>query len=56
MTNFEVIPLNYSNSQIDEVPCQQARREAERLNPIEIKRLDPVARAEFDPTTTFPSE
>ncbi len=56
MTNFEVIPYERLNSQIEEVPCQEAWREAAQMKPIEIKRVDPAARAELDPTTTFPSE
>ena len=56
MTNFEVIPYERSNSQIEEVPCQQAQREAAHMKPIEIKRVDPAVRAELDPATNFPSE
>jgi hypothetical protein len=56
MTNYEVIPFQRLNSQIEEVSCQEAQREAANLKPIEIKRVDPTARAELDPTTTFPTE
>ncbi|HEY1992901.1 MAG TPA: hypothetical protein VGG81_00770 [Edaphobacter sp.] len=56
MTNFEVIPYERLNSQIEEVPCQQAQRESAHLKPIEIKRVDPAVRSELDPATTFPSE
>ena len=56
MTNFELIPYGRLNSQMEEVPCQQVQREAEHMKPIEIKRVDPAARAEFNPTTVFPSE
>ena len=56
MTNFEVIPYQRLNSQIEEVPCQQAQREAARLKPIEIKRVDPAVRTELDSATTFPGE
>ena len=56
MTNFELIPLERLNSQIEEVPCQQAQREAAHMKPIEIKRVDPSVRIELDPVTTFPSE
>jgi hypothetical protein len=44
------------DNQIEEIPCQQARREAAHLRPIEIKRVDPAVRAELDPQTTFPGE
>lgn len=56
MTNFEVIPFQWLNSQIEEFPCQQAQREAAHMKPIEIKRVDPAVRAELDPATTFPSD
>jgi hypothetical protein len=56
-TNLEVIPFGaWLNSQLDEVPCQQAQREAAHMKPIETKRVDPAARAELDPTTTFPND
>ena len=55
MTNFELIPFERLNSQIEEVPCQQAQREAAHMKPIEIKRVDPSVRVELDPVTTFPS-
>jgi len=44
------------DNQIEEVPCQQAQREAEHLKPIEIKRVAPAGRAELDSQTTFPGE
>lgn len=37
------------DNQIEEVPCQRAQREASHLKPVEIKRVDPAVRAEFDP-------
>lgn len=54
MMNLEV--YGQWENQIEEVPCQRAQREAAHLKPIEIKRVDPATRAEFDPATTFPSE
>jgi len=56
MTNFEVIPYERLNSQIEEVPCQQAQREAGHMKPIQIKRVETAVRAELDPATTFPGE
>jgi len=56
MTNFEVIPIAWLNSQIEEVPCQQAQREAAHMKAIDIKRVDPAVRTELDPTTNFPSD
>lgn len=56
MTNLEVFPFQWLNSQIEELPCQQAQRDAAHMKPIDIKRVDPAVRAELDPTTTFPSD
>jgi hypothetical protein len=53
MINLEVY-AQWDN-QTEEVPCQQAQREAAHLKPIETKRVDPAVRAELDPATTFPS-
>lgn len=44
------------DNQIEEVPCERAQREAAHLKPIELKRVDPAARAELDSATTFPIE
>ena len=41
---------------IEEVPCQRAQREAAHLKPIDIKRVEPAVRTEFDPRTTFPGD
>ena len=43
-------------NQIEEIPCQQAQREAAHLKPIETRRVDPAVRAQFDTTTTFPAQ
>lgn len=42
-------------NQIEEIPCQKARREAADLKPIDIERVDPAMRTEVDTATTFPS-
>jgi hypothetical protein len=36
------------DNQMEEVPCQQAQREAAHLKPVEVKQVDPAVRAEFD--------
>ena len=54
MMNLEV--YGQWENRIEEVPCQQAQRETAHLKPIEIKRVEPAARAEFDPATILPSE
>ena len=43
-------------NQIEEIPCQQAKREAAHLKPIETKRVDPAVRTQFDTATTFPDD
>lgn len=55
MTNFEVIPYERLNSQIEQVSCEQARREAAQMKPIDIKRVDPAVRPQLDAATTFPA-
>ena len=52
MINLGVI--SQWKNQIEEVPCQQAAKEAAHLKPIEIKRVEPAFRAQYDPATTFP--
>jgi hypothetical protein len=44
------------DNRIEEVPCQQAAREAGDLKPIDLKQVDPAALTELDPRTTFPGE
>lgn len=48
--------LSIWENQIAEVPCELARREAAHLKPINIKRVDPAVRAEFDTAPIFPGE
>jgi hypothetical protein len=43
-------------NQIKGVPCHGAQGEAAHLKPVEMKRVDPATRAEFDPATTFQAE
>jgi len=54
MTNPEVVPFEWLDSQIEEVPCGRAAQEAAGMKPIDIKRVDPAVRAELDSATTFP--
>lgn len=51
MMNLEV--YGQWENWIEEVPCERAQREAAHLKPIEIKRVEPAVRAEFDPAKTF---
>lgn len=41
-------------NQMEEVPCEQAQKEAAHLKPIEIKRVDPTVRSEVDQAKNFP--
>jgi hypothetical protein len=54
MTNFEVIPFQRVNSQMEEVPCEQAAAEAAHLKPIDLKRVDPSVQSEVDSGPAFP--
>lgn len=56
MTNLEVFPFQWLNSEIREVPCRRAEGEAAHMKPIDIKRVDPAVRAELDPAATFPGD
>ena len=39
---------------IEQVPCQQAAKEATHLKVIDLKHVEPAARTQLDPATTFP--
>jgi hypothetical protein len=54
MSNLAGIYLE--KNYIEEVPCQQAQREAAHLKPIEAKRVPAPARTRLDPATSFPNE
>jgi hypothetical protein len=49
-----VLPVSWTTSKIDEVPCDQALREAAKTKPLESKRVDAPVRAEVDATAAFP--
>jgi hypothetical protein len=55
VTNYELVPLATKNSQMNEVSCEQARREVAHMKPIDIDRVDPAVRSEFDSNPVFPS-
>ena len=50
-----LLPVAYLDSQIEQVPCQQALQEAGGVKPIEMKRVDPGARTKLDNATSFPA-
>lgn len=53
MINIAGVYAQWEN-QIEEVPCQQAQREAAHLKPLDLKRVDPAVRPQFDSQKTFP--
>jgi hypothetical protein len=55
MRNIEVLPVTWVNSQIEEIPCTDAQREAAHMKPIEIKWVAPAVRSELDLATSFPN-
>lgn len=52
--NLEI--FGWWNNQIEEVPCQRAQPESVHLKPLDIKRVDPAVRAEFEGEMTFLGE
>lgn len=54
MMNLDVY-VQWEN-RIEEIPCERAQREAAHLKPLDIKRIDPAVRAEFDSATAFPGK
>lgn len=51
-----VVPLMGIKGVIDEVGCEQAFHEAGESKPLNIKRVDKIARGELDASTSFPKE
>jgi hypothetical protein len=51
-----LVPVMYVNSQIEQVSCQQASKEAGSYKPIDLKRVDPAVRAELENSSSFPKE
>ncbi len=47
-------PVAYVDSQIEQVSCQQALKEAESYKPIDLTRVDPVAQTKLDSSPSFP--
>lgn len=48
-----LVPVAYVDSQIEEVSCQQALKEAGNFKPIDTKRIDPAVRTELESSTSF---
>ncbi|MGC2621293.1 MAG: hypothetical protein WA414_19775 [Acidobacteriaceae bacterium] len=49
-----VLPVAWVTSKIEEVPCDQATKEAAKTKPLESKRVDAPVRAEVDASPAFP--
>jgi hypothetical protein len=52
--NWIVAPVSFVDSRIEQVPCQQALKEAGGYKRIDIDRVDPPVRTELDSSVTFP--
>lgn len=50
-----LFPVMYVDSQIEQVSCQQAVKEAGSYKPIDLKRVDPAMRTELEGSPSFPS-
>jgi hypothetical protein len=50
-----VIPLAVLHSVIEQVPCDQASKEAWRYKPLELKRIDANVRTKLVSSQTFPT-
>ncbi len=48
-----LVPFAYVNSQIEQVSCQQALKEAGNYKPIDFRRVDPAVRAELENSPSF---
>lgn len=51
---FAKMHVEWQN-QIEEVPCQKALHDTAHLKPVEIKRVDPVVRAQVDTAKMYPT-
>ena len=51
-----LLPAAVVDSQIEQVDCQQAQKEAGQYERIDLKRIDPAIRAELETSTSFSIE
>ena len=51
-----VSPVQFSQARFTQIPCAQAKQEAERLKPLAKKRVDKVALENWDPSQKFPGQ
>lgn len=50
-----LVPVAYFDSQIEQVSCQQALKEAGSYRPIDLKRVDPAAQTKLEDSPSFPT-
>jgi hypothetical protein len=50
-----VAPVAFVDSQIEQVSCQQALKEAGSYKPIDLKRVDPAAQTKLEGSPNFPT-
>ncbi len=53
-TGSPLIPLGIAHSVIEQVPCDQALKEAGKYKPLELKRIDPAANGKRVSSPSFP--
>jgi len=51
-----LVPAMYIDSQIEQVSCQQASKEAGSYKPIDLKRVEPAVRAQLESSPNFPKD
>jgi hypothetical protein len=51
-----LLPIAFLDSQIEQVPCQQALKEAGGYKPIDVKRVESAVRTELDSSPSFPKD
>lgn len=49
-----LFPIGVAHSVIQQVPCEQALKEAGKYKPLELKRIEPAASSEMVNSGTFP--
>ena len=51
-----LLPVSFLNSQIEQVACQQALKEAGSYKSIDVKRVDPAVQTELESSPNFPKD
>jgi len=51
-----LVPVMYVDSQIEQVSCEQASKEAGSYRPIDLKRVEPAVRPQLNRSPSFPKD